>query len=228
MPSDRYVALMTPLREQWVRDALGRGLLTQQMLGWITKRGRYHDARGLHLQVSPTGAKSWLLRYTLNKRERWMGLGPLHTYTLDEARERARKMRQLIGDGGVDPIEVRIAVREAWRAERAEAKRAAAVLTFEHWTRHYFRATESKLKNLRHRQHVWSAFDRYVLPAIGKLPTTEIDEEMVAKFLNSLPPSVVKLVHRHIKAIFDFGRVHRDDKNPADIRLPVVADRERH
>ena len=40
-------------------------------------QGRYRDseARGLYLQVSPTGTKSWILRFELNGRERFMGLG---------------------------------------------------------------------------------------------------------------------------------------------------------
>ena len=46
--------------------------------------GRYFDRDGLYLQIPKLSAKnprhsraSWLLRYVLDGRERWMGLGPL-------------------------------------------------------------------------------------------------------------------------------------------------------
>ena len=67
---------------------------------------RYGDGNGLYLQVNKDGVKSWLLRYERDGRERFMGLGPLHTINLDEARERARKARLSLLDG-IDPLEAR-------------------------------------------------------------------------------------------------------------------------
>ena len=61
--------------------------------------GRYGDGQGLYLQITKPGTKSWLFRYERNGRERWMGLGPFHTISLQEARERARKARQQLLDG---------------------------------------------------------------------------------------------------------------------------------
>ena len=69
----------------------------------LKKPGRYGDGHGLCLQITPSGVKSWLLRYERNGRERWMGLGPLHTVSLGEARERARKARGQLLDG-IDPL----------------------------------------------------------------------------------------------------------------------------
>lgn len=67
---------------------------------------RYGDGNGLYLQVTPAGTKSWLFRYEKAGRERRLGLGPLHTVFLKEARERARKARLQILDG-IDPIEAK-------------------------------------------------------------------------------------------------------------------------
>ncbi|MGB8628883.1 MAG: Arm DNA-binding domain-containing protein, partial [Xanthobacteraceae bacterium] len=39
--------------------------------------GMYPDGGGLYLRVTPEGARNWVLRYMLNGRPRWMGLGPL-------------------------------------------------------------------------------------------------------------------------------------------------------
>ena len=53
-----------------------------------TKRGLYGDGLGLWLQVGRCGTKSWLLRYMINGKARYMGLGPVHSVSLPEARER--------------------------------------------------------------------------------------------------------------------------------------------
>ena len=37
--------------------------------------GYYLDGNGLYLQVSKTGSRSWIFRYTLNGKTREMGLG---------------------------------------------------------------------------------------------------------------------------------------------------------
>ena len=86
-------------------------------------RDRLHaDGGGLYLNVADGGRnRSWLFRYAISEltekgrqRERWMGLGPIETVSLAEAREAAltcRKLRQQ----GVDPIEQRNAQRDAAR-----------------------------------------------------------------------------------------------------------------
>src|SRR5437667_332997 len=93
--------------------------LTVKGIEKIADRGRYGDGAGLYLQVLPTGGRTWLLRYKFRKKERWMGLGSLSEFTLDEARERARRARQLLRDG-VDPIEDRKAKRAVQVLEDAK------------------------------------------------------------------------------------------------------------
>ncbi len=44
------------------------------------------DGRGVN--------RSWLFRYMLNRRQRWMGLGSLEIVTLAEARDKARAGRE--------------------------------------------------------------------------------------------------------------------------------------
>jgi hypothetical protein len=65
--------------------------------------GRYLDEHGLYLQVANANNASWLFRYERGGRERWMGLGALHTIDLTEARALARKARQQLLDG-IDPL----------------------------------------------------------------------------------------------------------------------------
>ena len=77
--------------------------LSTRRIATISTPGRYADGAGLELQVSSSGTKSWLFRYTLRGREHRMGIGPLHVVCLAEARERARQARLLILDGK-DPL----------------------------------------------------------------------------------------------------------------------------
>ena len=94
---------------------------TSRRLATLTKPGRYRDGgeKGLYLQVlSPTN-RSWLLRFEIDHKERWMGLGPLDLVGLADARVRARAARLLLLDGR-DPIEERLAARDAQRKAESE------------------------------------------------------------------------------------------------------------
>ena len=66
----------------------------------------YADGGGLYLQISRSGTKSWIFRFAMGGREREMGLGPLHTIGLSDARLLATEARKLKLKGE-DPIEAR-------------------------------------------------------------------------------------------------------------------------
>ena len=93
--------------------------LTARKVSTVKAPGYYGDGGGLYLQVSPQyGTKSWVFRFTLDGKTRDMGLGSINTFTLKEARERARSFRQLLADG-IDPIEDRLRRRDEARAQTA-------------------------------------------------------------------------------------------------------------
>src|SRR5437879_4322378 len=79
--------------------------------------GLYGDGGGLWLRVAG-GSKSWVFRFKRNGRERRMGLGPLHTLSLADARERARQCRLAVLDDR-DPIEQRKSARARAMEEAA-------------------------------------------------------------------------------------------------------------
>ncbi|MFL6663938.1 MAG: Arm DNA-binding domain-containing protein, partial [Rhizobacter sp.] len=94
------------------------GGLTDLEVKRKTEPGYYGDGGGLWLQVSPSGTKSWVFRFTLAGRPREMGLGPLHTVTLAEARDKALEQRKLVL-AKVDPIEARRATTQAVAVQQA-------------------------------------------------------------------------------------------------------------
>jgi hypothetical protein len=64
------------------------------------------DGGGLYLQVTASGAKSWIFRFERDGRERAMGLDSLNVVSLAEARKQAEECRGL-RQRGIDPIEHR-------------------------------------------------------------------------------------------------------------------------
>ena len=68
--------------------------------------GKIEDGGALRLVVSPTGARKWVLRYTIHGKRREMGLGSFPDVSLIAARTKATEYMVLTVKG-VDPIEAR-------------------------------------------------------------------------------------------------------------------------
>src|SRR5580700_1431209 len=95
-------------------------LLTAAKVKALKVPGDYLDGRGLYCQVANVSSKSWLLKYSLLKRAREMGLGSVFDFSLAEARDMRDKYRKLIKTG-IDPIEHRKAEVATRAAEQAKA-----------------------------------------------------------------------------------------------------------
>src|SRR5690349_16407628 len=96
------------------------GRLTALKVDKVKEPGMYADGAGLYLRVTEAGTKNWILRYMLDRRPRWMGLGPANLYSLQEARAKARDARRLRHEG-VDPIDARREQRARKRLDEAKS-----------------------------------------------------------------------------------------------------------
>lgn len=67
-----------------------------------SKAKKMRDGGGLWL-VQKGDGRYWIFSYTLAGRRREMGIGPLHTVGLADAREKAAKAREMVR-AGIDPI----------------------------------------------------------------------------------------------------------------------------
>lgn len=175
--------------------------------------GYHPDGAGLYLQVSPTGSKSWVFRYTLNGRSREMGLGSFGTFSLAEARERAAAQRKLLADK-IDPIEARDSLR---RTATAEAARA---VTFQVEAEAYIEAHRSGWKNAKHADQWGSTLETYAYPFIGKQLVSDIDTALVMKCLQPIWTTKTETASRlrgRIEAVLDYATTlkHRTGDNPA-------------
>ena len=188
-------------------------LTTKRLAKLRSKIGRHGDGHGLYLQVLSPSNASWILRYQQNGRKRWMGLGPLHTIGLAEARERARKARQQLLDG-IDPLDAKA------EARAAAALAAAKTMTFEQAARQYFDAHEHSWRNAKHRAQFLSSLNAYVFPKIGKLPVATIDTGQVLRCIEPIWHAKTETANRvrgRIESVLDWAKVrdYRSGDNPA-------------
>ena len=151
--------------------------LTPLKIASLTEPGKYHDGLGLYLEVRRPGDRAWCFRYMVAGRARQLGLGPLHSVSLAEARNRAFSARQLILDGR-DPIEVRHAGLAAAKVERLKA------ITFRQAALDFLVTSKvESFKNDKHRKQWRSTLEQYAFPIIGDLPLQSIDTALVLKAL---------------------------------------------
>lgn len=167
---------------------------------------------GLYLQVTPTGAASWILRATVGDRRRDIGLGSFPTVTLEGARAAAREAREKIR-AGVDPVEERRAARAALIAQRAGA------VTFDECARRYIAAHEREWSAKSVGQWT-SSLAMYASPVIGRMLVREIDTADVMRVLEpiwTMKTETASRVRGRIETILDWAKVHgyRDGENPA-------------
>lgn len=174
--------------------------------------GYYADGAGLYLQVSPAITKSWIFRYKIAGRAREMGLGSFQTFGLAEARERAKKQRQMLADG-VDPIEARDAVN------RTAVAAAARAITFDQAAEAFIEAKQGEWKNAKHGDQWRNTLATYASPKMGKLNVSEIDTALVLAVLKPIWATKTETSTRlrgRIEKILDWATPeYRDGPNPA-------------
>jgi integrase len=189
------------------------GKLTALAVRRARQPGLYGDGGGLFLQVSQGGAKSWIFRFKVAGRLRVMGLGPLHTVGLAEAREAARLCRQM-RLAGIDPIDKR-------RAERVQGKLAAArSLTFAECARSYIAAHQAGWRSPRQAPQWSASLAAYVDPVFGEAPIQAIDTTLVLRALEPVwtaKPETARRLRGRIEAVLDWAaaRGYRQGENPS-------------
>jgi integrase len=175
--------------------------------------GYYLDGAGLYLQVSKTGTKNWIFQYTIAKRRREMGLGPLHTVTLAQARELAKACRASLL-AGRDPLEERNATKLEAELERAKT------VTFDHCAEQYIAAHRGSWKNAKHAAQWESTIATYASPIIGRLPVAAIDTALIVQVLQPIwieKTETATRLRSRMENILDWATVShfRKGENPA-------------
>jgi integrase len=144
--------------------------------------GRHFDGLGLYLVVENERNASWARRYELNHKAHEIGLGSAFAFTLAEARERNRRISQLLADG-LDPL----AQKRAQRAAQAAA--AVKVMTFKEAAQAYVAAHQAKWRSAKHGAQWLSSLQRFVYPVIGALDVAAVDTPAVLRVLEQKVPA---------------------------------------
>jgi len=184
------------------------------------KRVMLADGGNLLLQVTgkPDGkfSRSWIFRYERDGKRHDLGLGPLDTLSLAEARIRARDLRTQLLDG-VDPR----GVREQRRAERlAQLSQRARQMTFRACALRCIEGHEGGWRNAEHHRQWITSLEQYVYPHIGDLPVDEIATPHIVKVLEAIwkdKPETASRVRGRIERVLGWAQVRgfRSGDNPA-------------
>ena len=125
------------------------------------KPGRHADGGGLHLLVKPTGARSWVFRYTIKGKSRDMGLSrcPEAVALLAQASATDLSLAQARDVAAIYRLKVRAGIDPPLERQEATAaitsqniKAAARAVTFSSAAAAYIDAMESSSRNTKHRQ----------------------------------------------------------------------------
>ncbi|UAL08920.1 tyrosine-type recombinase/integrase [Caulobacter segnis] len=187
--------------------------LTAMTVRQLRGAGRYPDGGGLYLQITPTGARSWIFRYRVAGRERQMGLGPLEFVSLAEAREKARAAR-LQRYNGEDPLGARIGRRPKVTSDRP------ASVTFKEAMVAYIETNKVAWRNEKHVQQWSSTLETYAVPHFGRKLLADID---TADVLSALKPiwltksETASRLRGRIETVLSWGAAqgYRQGDNPA-------------
>jgi len=179
---------------------------------------------GLLLQVTKSGATSWVLRYSTGEMRPTasgkpyavrhdMGLGPFPEVTLAQAREAAREAKQKIREG-IDPVAERKAARDATRAALAKRK------TFEQAARECHAVKAHDFRNEKHRADWISSLERYTFEKLGTLPVDAIELAHVKDVLDPIwleKSETASRLRQRIESVLTFAKVsgYREGENPA-------------
>lgn len=168
---------------------------------------------GLYLQITPTGAKSWILRAKVGEKRRDIGLGGYPTVTLAIARDKAREARLSI-EAGIDPVEE----RKSQRAKIAEAQKRG--LLFRDAVDRALAAKLDAFKSEKHRKQWRATLDSYAMPELGGMPVADIDTAAVLRVLHPIWNTKTETAARlrgRIEAVLSWATVsgYRSGDNPA-------------
>jgi integrase len=167
---------------------------------------------GLCLQVTTSGARSWILRVKIGSKRRDMGLGAYPAVTLAQAREKARHARELI-DQGQDPILERERKQSKLRAEQA------SVITFEAAAHTFMDAKSPEWSNPKHAAQWAATLATYAYPVIGPLHVADVKQTHVLQILQPIWVTKTETASRlrgRIENILDWAKArgYRKDENP--------------
>ncbi|WP_419552861.1 tyrosine-type recombinase/integrase [Candidatus Poriferisodalis sp.] len=165
--------------------------------------GKHADGDGLTLVVKPSGTRSWVVRLTLDGKQRDIGIGGYPRVSLADARLRAAEMRADAIEGN-DPT-------GSERTGDAPTFAAAAKVVHE--------MNLPRWRN-KHAANEWLAsLERYAFDRIGNVPLQHIQRSDIIAVLSPIwtaKPETARRVRQRIRKVMQYGMAHGwVETNPA-------------
>lgn len=146
------------------------------------------DGGGLYLFVTTAGGKLWRFKYRFADKEKLLAIGPYPEISLSDARKHREEARRLLANG-TDPGEVKKAVKEAEKEQRANTFKKLALEWHERQVDHLAERT---------RKMIMRRLKRDVFPVIGDTPLADLSSRLILE--NVLRPiedrTAIDLSHR--------------------------------
>jgi integrase len=182
--------------------------LSAAFVAGTTREGHFADGRdGLYLQVANLSggiSKSWVLRFKIAGKRREMGGGSIRNRSLAEARDWAKRMRQVILDGG-DPIEQRKAKRSALRGGTLKSLTVAEACVG------YIADNSAKWTSPIHARQWRQSLDDYVIPTLGQLMIADVEQAHVLAAFKPIWTTKTQTASRtleRLKLVIDWSVAH--------------------
>ncbi|MBD3677569.1 MAG: integrase arm-type DNA-binding domain-containing protein [Rhodobacteraceae bacterium] len=170
---------------------------------------------GMHIQITPSGSKSWAVRLTVNGKRHWLGLGSYPEISMADARNMARQARQLARDG-VNPIEKR-------RRARNEARAESLFISFSQVLDGFIPIKQQELSPGKYRNDWGRQLKKYAYPHIRAKAIEDVDKYDIALILQGmrdkgLKNETVGKVQQALKEVFRYAiaQQYYFGQNPAE------------
>ena len=153
------------------------------------KPRKLSDGGGLYLELQPSGARWWRLKYRLHGKEKRLSLGVYPAVSLSDARRRRDEARVLVA-AGTDPSEERKADKQARNRQQDAQARAAAGIpqigTFEDVAREWLRLVHEPKVSPGYAKRSRIQLETDVFPWIGTRPVASVTAPMVLDLLRKI------------------------------------------
>jgi integrase len=177
--------------------------LSTKSVATLSAPGRHSDGGGLYLNISRSGARSWVFMWKIGGKRREMGLGSIRDVPLAKARQRAADARQQLADGK-DPLAARDRPRLVTFGEAADA------------------LIESMSPSWRSKKHhaQWNTSLAGYCADLRSMPVATVNTDDVLKILKPIwraKPETASRLRGRIERVLDYARARgqRSGENPA-------------
>lgn len=179
-----------------------------------TKAYKLADGGGLHLFVTPAGAKSWRFKYRFQGKEKLLTFGLFPEVSLAEARAKRDEARASLREG-LDPT--------ASARDQRLAQLATEAASFKSIAEEWF-SDSAPMWSEAHQERVKHRLERDLYPAFGGLPIASITPQAVLRALREIEQrgsiETAKRVKGYIVAIF--RRAKSEQWVGADVVMSIM------